>query len=143
MADSEETILARAAAGIIATAGLGVYRADGTPYQPGEHAILVDKPLPTSIDSCTLVTPFDRSRSGRTEVTYRLQVATRLVSPTGSKAAARERADDIAALFDRREYTPPILGISYAAEYSRMFFDADTQNRVMVTQSFMFTGRTT
>lgn len=139
---AEETTLARAAAGIIAVAGLGVYRADGTPYAAGEHALLVDKPLPTSIDGCTLITPFDRVRSGRTEVTYRLQVATRLVSLNGSKAAIRERADQIAALFDRREYTPPILGISYAAEYSRLFFDADTQNRVMVTQNFMFTGRT-
>lgn len=142
MADAEETRLARAVAGIIGTAGLGVYRTDGTAYAAGEHAILVDKPLPTSINGVTLITPFERSRAGRTEVTFRVQVATRLVSPTGGKAAIRERADLIAALFDRREYTPPILGISYAAEYSRLFFDADTQNRVMVTQNFMFTGHT-
>lgn len=142
MADAQETTLAKAVAGIIAGAGLGIYRTDGSEYIATDHGILVDKPLPTSFDNCTLITPFERSRSGRTEVTYRVQVATRLKAANRSKAALRERADQIAALFDRREYTPPILGISYAAEYSRAFFDADTQNRVMVTQNFMFTGHT-
>ena len=60
-----ETLLARTVAGMLATAGLGVYRADGSPYQPGGHALLVDQVLPTSIDECTLVTPFERVRAGR------------------------------------------------------------------------------
>ncbi|PNW10642.1 hypothetical protein C1632_02460 [Microbacterium testaceum] len=143
MADvAPETLLARAIADILVAAGLGVWRKDGTAYAAGEHGLLIDQPMPTKLSTLTLITPLRPVRDSRTTVLYRAQLATRLVAEKQNMAGIRARADRIAALFDHREYTPPILGISFATEYSRLYFEPDSQNQVMVTQSFEFRGHT-
>lgn len=143
MADvAPETVLARAIADILVAAGLGVWRKDGTAYAAGEHGLLIDQPMPTKLSTLTLITPLRPVRDSRTTVLRRAQLATRLVAEKQNMAGIRARADRIAALFDHREYTPPILGISFATEYSRLYFEPDSQNQVMVTQSFEFRGHT-
>lgn len=143
MADvAPETLLARAIADILVAAGLGVWRKDGTAYAAGEHGLLIDQPMPTKLSTLTLITPLRPVRDSRTTVLYRAQLATRLVAEKQNMAGIRARAERIAVLFDHREYTPPILGISFATEYSRLYFEPDSQNQVMVTQSFEFRGHT-
>jgi len=137
-----ETLLARAIADILVAAGLGVWRKDGTAYAAGEHGLLIDQPMPTKLSTLTLITPLRPVRESRTTILHRAQLATRLVAEKQNMAGIRARADRIAALFDHREYTPPILGISFATEYSRLYFEPDSQNQVMVTQSFEFRGHT-
>ena len=133
-----ETTLCRAIATILDTAGLSVWRQDGTAYLPAEHGLLIDQPLPTKIDNCTLLIPSTPTADGHGNVLFRVQVTTRI---KGGFTPLRDRASAINDLFDQREYTPNVLGISWASEYSRTYFDADTQGRVMVSQNFEFRGR--
>lgn len=133
-----ETLLARAIAQILADRGLGVYRSAGPVYTGAEHGILIDQQLPTTFDNCTLIAPQTPLADGRADMLYRVQLLTRI---RGSVSDIRAHAAAIFDLFDHAEYTPPILGISWAQEYSRLYFDADTQKRVAVAQNLSFRGR--
>jgi len=137
-----ETLLARAIADVLVAGGLGVWRKDGTAYTADEHGLFIDQPMPTTVRQLTLITPLRPVRESRTTVLYRAQLATRLVAEKANMAGIRARADRVAALLDHREYTPSILGISFSTEYSRLYFEPDSQNQVMVTQSFEFRGHT-
>ncbi|MFD4111620.1 hypothetical protein ACFWWU_36515 [Streptomyces sp. NPDC058650] len=133
-----ETILARALAQLLADNELGVYRPDGDAYVNPEHGVLIDRPLPTTFDACTLVSPQVPIADGRADILYRVQLFTRL---KGTVADVKAHAHAVFTLLDHAEYTPAILGISWAEEYSRTYFDADTQKRVAVAQNFSFRGR--
>lgn len=139
---SPETLLAENIAGIIAGAHLGVYRPEGK-YDPDEHGILVDRKTPLAQEQYTLITPLATTSEGRTGRLYRVQLAHRLTGTVELSAsdAARAHLQAVASLFDHREYTPDILGISWAEEYSRIVFDPDTQDRVTAAQSILFRGR--
>lgn len=140
---SPETLLARNLASLLASNYLGVYRPTGNPYELGEHCVLIDQQMPTKNAQCTVLNPLQTLSEGRSERVYRVQfvhrlAATDVLSATG---AARAHAQAVAQLLDHREYTPPILGISWAEEYSRTVFDPDTQDLVIATQNFLFRGR--
>ncbi|PWC05409.1 hypothetical protein [Agromyces badenianii] len=133
-----ETRLARALAQLLADNDLGDYRPAGPDYTAAEHGILIDRPMPTTFDNCTLITPQTPIADGRANILYRVQLFTRV---KGTVTDIRAHAHAIFALLDHAERTPPILGISWTEEYSRMHFDADTQKRVAVAQNFSFRGR--
>lgn len=133
-----EVFLCRSLASILSAAGLCTWREDGTAYAPSEHGLFIDQQLPTKLDNCTLLIPSTPTADGRAGMDFRVQITTRV---KGSRIAMRDRAAAIQDLFDQREYTPAVLGISWAREYSRTYFDPDTQGRVMVAQNFEFRGR--
>ncbi len=141
MADvAPETLLAPAIADILVAGGLGVWRKDGTAYtadaRPGSSISPCRRPSVSSRSSrlsAPCATPGPPSCTARS--------SPHVSSPRRRTwPAIRARADRIAGLFDHREYTPPILGISFSTEYSRLYFEPDSQNQVMVTQSFEFRG---
>jgi hypothetical protein len=137
-----ETLLAENIAGVIADAHLGVYR-EATLFQAGEHGILIDQEFPTTIPNCTLIVPQRPTSEGRANVLYRVQLIHRLAATAGMNAAdaARAHAHAVASLFDHQPYTPPVLGISWAEEYSRTDPMPDTQDRVVLSQNLWFRGR--
>lgn len=132
-----ESKLARQLVGMLAAANLGIARPTGT-YLPSEHGLLIDQEMPATLPNCTTVIPLRPIREGRANVLYRAQIATRM---QGALSVVRDRAALITGLLDHKEYTPPILGISWAEEYSRAEFEPDTNGRALITQNFQFRGR--
>ena len=137
-----ETLLAENIAGIIAGALLGTYRPEGS-YGRTEHGIFIDQETPVLLDRYTMISPLNTTSEGRAGRLYRVQLAHRLTRAGDMPAVdvARAHLHAVAQLFDHRSYTPSILGISWAEEYSRTVFDPDTQDRVTATQSIWFRGR--
>ncbi|MCI2959550.1 hypothetical protein MN032_17840 [Agromyces atrinae] len=135
--DAPEITLCRTIAGMLHAAELGIYQATGA-YSKTEHGIIIDGDLPTTIDNCTVIIPETPLADGSSDMLYRVQLLTRI---KGRLPVVRARAHRIFELFDHREYTPNILGISWTEEYSRLYFTADTQGRGMVAQNFQFRGR--
>lgn len=133
-----ETILAEALAAALVAAEVGVYRPDGPAYTTLERGIIVDGVMPDSHSNLTVITPLTSTADGRANMLYRAQILTRL---NGTMGDLRTLAYSIEELFDHREYTPAVLGISWSEIYSTLFFDPDTQGRVMVAQNFWFRGR--
>lgn len=133
-----ETILAEALADALVAAELAVYRPDGPAYTSLERGIIVDGVMPDAHANLTLITPLNASADGRANMLYRAQLLTRL---DGTMGDLRTLAHSIETLFDHQENTPAVLGISWAEMYSTLFFDPDTQGRVMVAQNFWFRGR--
>lgn len=133
-----ETTLAEALAASLVAAELGVYRPTGPAYTSTEHGIIVDSVMPDSHANLTVITPLTPTADGRANMLYRAQILTRLKGTTGD---LRTLAHSIETLFDYQEYTPAVLGISWCEVYSTLFFDPDTQGRVMVAQNFWFRGR--
>lgn len=136
MPDAPERVLRRTLATVLHTAGLAVYAPTGTIPEKG---IRLDGVLPTSINECTVLSsPPTVADGGPANVLYRVQFFTRR---TGSLTPVEEWANDLKLLLDQTEYTPPILGISWAWETSRTYFEQDTQARSAVACSYAFRGR--
>ncbi|WP_217183371.1 hypothetical protein [Streptomyces sp. AC495_CC817] len=135
MADPPEMILNRALAQILHDNALAVYTPTGA---IGEKGIRTDGVMPTTVKEFTLLTPLRPIPDGRADMTYRTQIYTCRV---GSPATIREWHADLRALLDQTEYTPNVLGISWAWEFSALDFDRDTQGRVAVASTFHFRGR--
>lgn len=135
MPDAPEIVLNRALAQLLHDADLAVYQPVGTLPNRG---IRLDGVLPTGIDDCTVLTPLRPIPDGRADITYRTQVYTRR---KGSILVARKWAADLRALLDQKEYTPAVLGISWAWEFSGDDFEPDTQGRSAAVATYYFRGR--
>lgn len=135
MADAPEIILNRALAQFLHDHGLAVYNPTGP---IGERGIRIDGVMPTSVDEFTLITPLRPIPDGRADMTYRAQIYTRR---NGSLLTVRSWAAGLRAVLDQAEYTPNVLGISFASEFSVADFEPDTQGRSAVACTYTFRGR--
>jgi len=136
VADAPELILRRSLATLLHSWSLAVYAPTGA---LPENGIKLDKPMPTTVNGFTLLTsPPTSSDGGPADVIYRVQFYTRR---TGGLIVVEKWAADLRALLDQKEYLPQVLGISWAWEYSRQYFDADTQGRSAVACNYAFRGR--
>ncbi|MFF3029147.1 hypothetical protein [Microbacterium sp. NPDC057944] len=134
MADAPEIILNRSLAQLLHDADLAVYQPAGTIPPRG---IRLDGVMPV-IDEFTLLTPLRPIPDGRADIIYRSQVFTQR---KGSPNTIRTWMADLRALLDQTEYTPNVLGISWAWEFSAFDFDRDTQGRVSAAATYHFRGR--
>jgi len=135
MPDAPEIVLNRAIAQLLHDNNLAVYKATGAIVERG---IRLDGIMPTTVQEFTLLTPLRPIPDGRADIVYRTQVYTRRI---GSPPTVRSWAADLRALLDQTEYTPNVLGISWAWEFSALDFDPDTQGRSAVAATFHFRGR--
>lgn len=135
MPDSPEIILNRALAQLLHDNNLAVYQPSGA---LPERGIRLDGVMPTTRAEFTLLTPLRPIPDGRADMTYRTQIYTRR---TGSPLTARTWAADLRAVLDQQEYTPTVLGISWAWEFSSIDFDPDSQGRAAVACTYHFRGR--
>jgi len=134
VADAPEIVLNRALAQLLHDANLAVYQPTGAIPDRG---IRLDGIMPT-INQFTLLTPLSPIADGRADMVYRTQLYTRR---TGSLATVRGWAADLRALVDQKEYTPNVLGISWAYEFSVLDFEPDSQGRSAVACTYHFRGR--
>jgi hypothetical protein len=134
VADAPEVILNRAIAQLLHDRGLAVYATTGVIPPRG---IRLDGVMPL-IDEFTLLTPLRPIPDGRADMTYRTQIYTRR---KGSILTARSWAADLRAVLDQREYTPAVLGISWAREFSGDDYEPDTQGRSAAVATYYFRGR--
>ena len=128
-------ILNEALAELLHDNGLAVYKPTGA---LPERGIKLDGVMPTTINEFTLLTPQTPLADGRADMTYRVQIFTRR---KGSPLQLMEWANDLRAVLDQKAYTPAVLGISWAWEFSATTLDADTQGRSAVAATYMFRGR--
>ncbi|MBC6496108.1 hypothetical protein [Microbacterium sp. 4-7] len=135
MADAPEIILNRALAQLLQDHNLAVYKPSGAIVERG---IRLDGIMPTTVNEFTLLTPLRPIADGRADMTYRAQIFTRRL---GSPLAVRSWAADLRALLDQQEYTPAVLGISWAWEFSATDFDPDSQGRSATAATYHFRGR--
>lgn len=134
MADVPEIILNRALAHLLHAHELAVYQpTDAIPAR----GIRLDGVMPT-IDEFTLLTPLRPIPDGRADMLYRSQIYTRR---KGSPNDIRSWAASLRAVLDQKAYTPTVLGISWAWEFSALDFDRDSQGRVAVACTYHFRGR--
>ena len=136
MADVPETILNRALARLLHDAGLAIYATWPGPIP--ERGIRLDGVMPTGVNEFTLLTPLQPVSDGRANVVYRTQFYTRRA---GSPLVARAWAADLRGVLDQVEYTPNVLGISWAQEFSALDFEPDSQGRSAVAATYTFRGR--
>ena len=134
MTDAPEIILNRAIAQLLDDAELAVYATSGAIPVRG---IRLDGVMPV-IDEFTLLTPLRPVPEGRANLIYRTQIYTRRKA---SPLVTRQWAADLRALLDHAEYTPQVLGISWAWEESALDFEPDTQGRSAVAATYFFRGR--
>ncbi|QNA93262.1 MULTISPECIES: hypothetical protein [unclassified Microbacterium] len=134
MADAPEIILNRALAQLLNDRGLAVYATTGVIPPRG---IRLDGVMPL-IDEFTLLTPLRPIPDGRADMTYRTQIYTRR---KGSVLVARNWAADLRAVLDQKEYTPAVLGISWAWEFSGDDHEPDSQGRSAAVSTYYFRGR--
>lgn len=135
MADAPEMILNRAIAQLLHDAGLAVY----TPTGPiVERGIRLDGTMPTTVKEFTLLTPLRPIAEGRADVVYRTQVFTRR---KGTVATVRAWSADLRSLLDQRAYTPQVLGISWAAEFSATDFPPNSEGYADTAATYTFRGR--
>lgn len=135
MADAPEIILNRALAQLLHRHDLAVYQPTGA---ISERGIRADGIMPTTVNEFTLLTPLRPIPDGRADMTYRTQIYTRRV---GSILTARNWAADLRAVLDQKEYTPAVLGISWAWEFSGDDYEPDTQGRSAAIATYYFRGR--
>lgn len=135
MADAPEIILNRALAQLLHDHDLAVYQPVGAIPEKGMR---LDGVMPTTVSEFTLLTPLRPIPDGRANMIYRTQIYTRL---QGSPLKARTWAADLRAVLDQKEYTPAVLGISWAFEFSALDFDPDSQGRSAVACTYHFRGR--
>lgn len=135
MDDAPEVVLNRALAQILHDAELAIYVPDGPIVERG---IRLDGVMPTTVNEFTLLTPLPPVADGRADVVYRSQIFTRRI---GSPNTARSWAASLRAVLDQKAYTPRVLGISWAWEFSALDFDRDTQGRVDTAATYYFRGR--
>lgn len=142
MADAPEKILRRTLAQLLDDWDLATYAPTGA---LPENGVKVTRPMPTTVNGFTMLTsPPPTADGGRADVLYRVQFYTRRAN-TGDKLDSPDLVEAWAsALFarlDQKEYLPQVLGISWAWEYSRLYFDPDTQGRAAVACNYAFRGR--
>lgn len=135
MADSPEIILNRALAQLLHDHDLAVYQKTGA---IPERGIRLDGVMPTTVDEFTLLTPLRPIPDGRADMIYRAQIYTRR---KGTLLTVRNWAADLRAVLHQREYTPNVLGIAFASEFSGLDFEPDTQGRSAVACTYHFLGR--
>ena len=136
MPDAPELVLRRSLAALLDTHGLAVYAPTG---QIPELGVKTDGVLPTTVDECTVLSsPPTTDDGGPANIQYRVQFFTRR---KGGLIPVEKWADDVQAVLHHHEYTPPILGISWATETSRAYFDPDSQGRSAVAVTYAFRGR--
>ncbi|MEA1264250.1 hypothetical protein MicroSTF_14500 [Microbacterium sp. STF-2] len=135
MADAPEIILNRALAQLLHDAELAVYKPIGPIVERG---IRLDGVMPTTVNEFTLLTPLRPTPDGRVDMIYRTQIFTRRF---GTPLTLRSWAADLRAVLDQKEYTPAVLGISFATEFSALDFDPDSQGRAAVAATYHFLGR--
>lgn len=135
MADAPEIVLNRALALLLHERSLAVYKPEGA---IPERGIRLDGVMPTTVDEFTLLTPLRPIPEGRADMVYRTQVFTRR---KGSVLLARAWAAGLRAVLDQTEYTPAVLGISWAWEFSGDDFEPDSQGRSAVAATYYFRGR--
>ena len=135
MADSPEKLLNRALAQLLHDNSLAVYAPTGV---IPERGIRLDGVVPTTLTEFTLLTPLRPIPDGRADIVYRSQIYTRRL---GSPLTIRDWAADLRAVLDQKAYTPNVLGISWAWEFSGLDFDRDTQGRVATASTYHFRGR--
>lgn len=136
MADAPEVILNRAIAQLLHDNGLALNetKPDGT---IPERGIRKDGIMPTN-NEFTLLSALRPIPDGRADMTYRTQIFTRR---KGSPNDIRTWMSDLRAVLDQKEYTPAVLGISWAWESSGLDFDRDSQGRVSAAATYHFRGR--
>lgn len=135
MADAPEIILNRALAQLLDDNNLAVYDPVGPIVETGTR---IDGVMPTTVSEFTLITPLRPIPDGRADIIYRAQIYT---ARKGSPLTIRTWAADLRAVLDQTEYTPNVLGISWAFEFSALDFDRDTQGRVATAATYHFRGR--
>lgn len=135
MADAPELTLRRALAALLHANALAVYAPTGTLPARG---VKLDGEFPTIDEFTSLASPPTTADGFRDDVIYRVQFYTRR---KGSPIVVERWASDLERLLNRKEYTPNILGISWAWEMNRTYFDKDTQGRVAVAATYGFRGR--
>lgn len=136
MPDAPELLLRKALATLLHGWGLAVYAPTG---QIPENGIKLDRPMPTTVNAFTMLTSPPTTPDGRADVIYRVQFYTRRAG-TGLNPVEAWAAD-LHARLDQVEYLPNVLGISFAWETSRLYFDPDTQQRSAVAVNYAFRGR--
>lgn len=134
MPDAPEVVLNRALAQFLADRELAIYHPTTVP----ERGIRLDGVMPTSVEEFTLLTPLRPIPDGRSDLIYRSQIFTQR---KGSPNTIRTWMADLRAVLDQTEYTPNVLGISWAWEFSALDFDRDTQGRVSAAATYHFRGR--
>lgn len=135
MADDPTLTLVQALAQILHDNDLAVYKPTGA---LSERGIRLDGVMPTSVNEFTLITPLTPLPGDRAELTYRVQFYT---LRKGSPLNAMAWANSLRKVLDQRPYTPQVLGISWAWEFSATAFDPDTQGRSAVATTYMLRGR--
>lgn len=135
MADAPEVILNRALAQFLHDRGLAIYQPVGA---IPERGIRTDGVMPTTVDEFTLLSPLRPIPDGRADMVYRTHVYTRR---KGSVLVARNWAADLRAVLDQKEYTPAVLGISWAWEFSGDDHEPDSQGRSAAVATYCFRGR--
>lgn len=136
MADAPELTLRRTLAQLLDDWELAVYAPAG---QIPEKGVEFKGVMPTTVDDVTVLTsPPTTADGGPANVLYRVQFYTRRA---GSPLVVEKWATDLFARLDQKEYLPQVLGISWAWEYSRLYFDPDTQGRAAVACNYAFRGR--
>jgi len=135
VADAPEIILNRALAEFLDEHDLAVYQTTGT---IPERGIRLDGVMPTGRAEFTLLTPLRPIPDGRADMLYRTQIFTQRV---GSPNTIRTWMANLRAVLDQKEYTPAVLGISWAFEFSAVDFDRDSQGRVSAAATYHFRGR--
>lgn len=134
MADAPEVVLNRTLAQLLHDHELAVYNPTSVP----ERGIRLDGVMPTGLKEFTLLTPLRPIPDGRADMIYRTQIYT---ARLGSPNTIRNWHAGLRAVLDQKEYTPAVLGISWAWEFSALDFDRDTQGRVAVAATYHFRGR--
>lgn len=134
MPDAPEVVLNRSLARLLHDADLAVYQPLGTVPPRG---IRLDGVMPT-IDEFTLLTALRPIPDGRADMTYRTQIYTRR---KGTPNDIRNWHAGLRTVLDQKEYTPAVLGISWAWEFSALDFDRDSGGRVAVAATYHFRGR--
>lgn len=135
MADAPEIVLNRALAQLLHDNDLAVYAKTGAIPEKG---IRTDGVMPTTLTEFTVITPLRPIPDGRADILYRSQIYT---SRVGSPLTIRNWAAALRAVLDQKAYTPNVLGISWAWEFSGLDFDRDTQGRVATASTYHFRGR--
>lgn len=135
MSNAPEIVLNRALALLLDEHELAVYQPEGA---IPERGIRIDGIMPTTVDEFTLLTPLRPIPEGRAGMTYRTQIFTRR---KGSILVARAWAANLRAVLDQTEYTPAVLGISWAWEFSGDDFEPDSQGRSAAVATYYFRGR--
>lgn len=142
MADAPEKILRRTLATLLHDWDLAHYAPTG---DLAENGVKLDKPMPTLVNGFTLLTsPPTTADGGRADVLYRVQFYTRRPNTENqldSPSLVETWAADLHARLDQKEYLPQVLGISWAWETSRLYFDPDSQGRAAVACTYAFRGR--